>query len=536
MTGRALDSSGKPIVGALVALVEDVGHSHNCYDENFDITDSLGRFYVVAELDHSRVVVKRSDESIWQERVENRRTVNVLWPATSTIEMSVDRKLTQGDKTLGFHSAQYWAGMSVLRRTIELDAKNSGRIEGVLPGEYYVLADHVVGGENVTHEIAKVVVEEGEDYRMQLGENGRRIAGKLSQKPSTIRVVRQKMRYEDVSNPVELIECGADGSFQSRPLGPGDYLLHIANVPFSVPVSISDQKGAVITDESLGSPVQKMIWHTFDMRQQGRWSIEDTKIARLLAHADKKDVTTELLRIVEDDGSPYPWRETALTTLGKMTDREGVLDTMLGMLNADAPSRRKCVKIIRAFQNSKDGAERIIAAVSEFREDSDPRDRWGSYYTMCKLAEIDAERRQQAVPFLVEMLNDPWCRIRADVAAALGGFAAKEALPVLAIAKKDRIGQVRVWAAWAAWKVDGDDASAIALMTSHLYSTSYSGKWEAAYLLDHFESLPPLTVNALLEASKYEVKPPYVGVVYEWNRIKRSALSTLKKRAPEALE
>ncbi len=60
--GRALAHTGRPIVGALVALCEDIGYSGNCCDENFDITDQLGRFFLVGGLDRTRVVVAFSGD------------------------------------------------------------------------------------------------------------------------------------------------------------------------------------------------------------------------------------------------------------------------------------------------------------------------------------------------------------------------------------------------------------------------------------------------------------------------------------------
>jgi len=535
VTGRVLDSEGQPIVGVFVALLEEIGFSQDCYDENFDVTDSLGRFFVQAELDHTRIVARRTDKSTWQASVAGRDSVDVHWPAVSSIQLSVDPKLTAGETALSLRSTGYWVGMTALRRTFDLDAKHTATLENVLPGEYYVMAKKHVDGAEKEVEIAKIVVEEGREHQVRLEGKGQVITGRLSEMPPAIRIERLKRHYRDLPVTADFFACAPDGSFQSRPLGPGEYVLHVSNVPYKIRVLVTKNEGVVISDIDMGTSLQQSIWETLDMKQVGRWSIENERITRLLSHKETAAVTAELLRIVKDGKSPYSWKENEITALGKMTDRAGVLDNLLLLMTVDEDDMQTS-QIIRALENSKQANEKIIRTVSQFRNHSNHRIRWASYYTMRKLAEADASSRELAIPLMIDMLDDPWYRIRADVAGTLGFLQAEEALPALAITKKDRIGQVRVWAAWAVWKISGESQPAIALMTSHLYSTNYSGKWEAAYLLDSFEELPPLTVTALLEASNYEVKPPYVGVVFERNRIKRSAISTLKKRAPNALE
>ncbi len=191
--------------------------------------------------------------------------------------------------------------------------------------------------------------------------------------------------------------------------------------------------------------------------------------------------------------------------------------------------------MIRAFDDAKHDIPQIINAISPFLRDPDFRIRWGTCFTLARLGQSHAESRRRVIRLLIPLLSDPWDRTRADVAAALGRLGAEEALPALQKTRDDPVGRVRVVAAWAIWKINGDADQAIRLMTSRLNSSNQSGRLESAYMLAEFESLPPITVKALVAAAKFDGKPPFTGNAQVHASVKRSAMATLRKRAPEAL-
>jgi HEAT repeat protein len=180
---------------------------------------------------------------------------------------------------------------------------------------------------------------------------------------------------------------------------------------------------------------------------------------------------------------------------------------------------------------------KIIEGVAPYRNDDDMRVRWATYYTLARLNTADSSHQETVVQCFTEMLSDSWDRVRADVAAMLGRLQANEALPALRKTRDDPSAKVRVWGAWAMWKITGDQDPAVRLMTACLFNESLGGKWESAYLLADFEELPPLTVKALLHVTRLDEDPPQDKAdEFEQNRIKRTAISTLKKQAPESLE
>jgi hypothetical protein len=288
----------------------------------------------------------------------------------------------------------------------------------------------------------------------------------------------------------------------------------------NVPVTVEDAK----TDETdVKSYVQMML--------DGSALRPKPKIEGLFSHKDTDSVVRELLQIANDPRAPHAWLETVISALGHVTDRQEVLSSLVSLLDSSAGDQMATCLVIRAFENSTHESKAIISILSPYRNDPHFRIRWATYYTFLQLGNKDESNRSLIAPLLIDMLDDPWFRIRSDVSGVLGRWGVGTALPGLRERRQDNLGQVRVWAAWAEWKVTGKSDRAIALMTTQLYGDTYSGKWEAAYLLNEFETLPPLTKKVLREATKFEVKSPYVGAMYERNRIKRAAITTLKKFA-----
>lgn len=286
------------------------------------------------------------------------------------------------------------------------------------------------------------------------------------------------------------------------------------------PIAIKDAK----TDETdIKSYVQLML--------DGSALRPKPKIDGLLRHEDVDGVASELLRIAMDPTTPHSWLDTVIPTLGYLTDRDEVLQTLVKLLESAAGDQMVTCRVIRAFENSTHDTKAIISLLSPYRNDPHFRVRWATYYTFLRIGTKKESSRNLIAPLLIEMLDDPWLRVRSDVSGVLGRWQIGAAIPALRERRRDDLGQVRVWAAWAEWKVTGDADRAIALMTTQLYGDTYSGKWEAAYLLNEFETLPPLTKKVLREATRFEIKSPCVGAMYERNRIKRAATTTLRKFA-----
>jgi hypothetical protein len=526
--GRVIDHEGMPIVGALMAAVEDIGYSGKCYDENFDITDAEGRFFLVADAERTRVVVKRGETALWSVQRGGRNEILIQWPAPASLKLTVAPALVQRQRQLVLSSTHYWAGMSVLRRVVDLDVNFQAEVKDLLPGNYYVTYRAIQPDANLVT-LGTLSLEPEKETKWTRGgpeDGGRKIRGQLPRGTEWVKVSQLKMTYKHMPQGTELVSCRADGRFETRHLDAGVYRLE-SPTGVTTSVELTEENKPTVVDMSPPTGTELFVKQALAMQRTGRWSIDAARTKQLLGHQDRDGVVEELLRIVRSRTSSYKDRNIAQDALGQLTDREDVLQTLLAMLASETSPRRQA-KLIRAFEKSKSNTATIIKALAKHRHSDSFRVRWGCYSVLNQLADAEPGNRDLVIPLLVDMLGDSWPRTRGDVAAALGRMGAKDALPALMKAKKDPVGVVRVWAAWAIWKVNGDDKQAIALMTAQLYGDSLAGKWESAYLLAQFKDLPPLTVSALVEAAKYESKPPYVGVKYELNRIKRSAQATLK--------
>lgn len=553
--GRVLDHDGKPVVGALVAICERIGYSNQCYDENFDATDELGRFVVQAGIDKNRLVIRRSPTAIWKYALKPLQDYALVhWPAPASCEITVDESLGSPGDTLTITTAKYWAGMSVLRYRAVLDENRKASVIDLMPTHYVITNNkklkHVES--TIAIEIGRLSVKPGESVNVSCQESGQRgLKGRvtLPLKPLTISIDRQKNAYEDHPRVVDAVDCEADGSFATRPLQPGRYVLTVfgpeqpqlqaQGLGFrGIPRRFTITQRITVPDEDL--PIEVTFDHKpagtadavhaiLDMQSTGRWSVAKQIVSNLIAHADRAGVEAELIRVINDTHAPYEWRDPALKALGGMTESPRAVKALLANLKSAQGVRLK-TQAIRAFDGAKHAVDSIVTELLPFTRDAEFRVRWAAYFALMQLALIEGADRAVIEKALSHMLADPWERTRADVAAALGRLEAKSTLAALKNARRDRSGKVRVWAAWAIWKITGDQDQAVKLMTARLYNESSVGKWEAAYLLADLKDLPPLTIKGLQALARME----HDRRDYERQRIKQVANSTLKKVAPQA--
>lgn len=566
--GRVVDHLGNPIVGAQVAIVERIGYSGYCYDENFDKTDELGRFLVVAEVDRMCLVVRRAAGVIWKQTLRlDELSVEMVWPEPATCTIAVDSKIGNGSNEISIQSARYWAGMSSLRRFAALDEYNKIVVSDLLPGAYLVAIKKTVQNEKRTAaayvEVGKFSVNPGEKKVVKVRRSGkRRVSGKVvvpGNVAIVLNVVRQRSHYEDAYGIADVVACEADGSFTTDPLPPGRYQLRFQGPPpdqkqqrkmigfryNAQPLTITKRIVVPEADEPVAidfTPKKNFSTAEYAHRtldSQGpmnvSWSYTDVKVANLIRYKDRKGMAAESIRILNDDQSPHEWKNPVRRALAGMTDTDGVLDALLADLDRSVSSGRD-LGIISAMTSVKHDVPRVVDALGKYRNSDNVFIRRGVLYPIGRFVDHDEVLRTKIIPWLIEALTDSDAKIRSDMAATLGRIEAEVALPALREARKDPNARIRVYAAWAIWRITGEADQAIKLMTIRLRGNSYAGKWESAYLLSQFNKLPPITVDALVAVTKYNVKPPYTTTdSYEKQRIKRSAIQTLKKLAPEAL-
>ncbi|MAG93678.1 MAG: hypothetical protein CMJ48_08010, partial [Planctomycetaceae bacterium] len=502
--GRVVDHEGKPVVGALVAFAERIGYSGECFDENFDKTDEMGRFLVEGDLERTRVVVRRSATAIWNVNLKpEQEFVAITWPKPATCHITVDPSLCNPNDDLTITTTRYCAGMSVIRVKARIDADRRATVANLIPGDYFIAANKSItigdADETTPVEIGHFSIEPGEEKRVSCVQGGqRRVVGKIPKAGvrMRLRVERQKLRYEDWTRCVGFVACAEDGSFRTRPLEPGRYLLRFVGPapanrggfrgfgfpagPVTVKHRLDIPNDDVPIELTVGGKQQgtsAFVHQTLDREASGLWSNADIQISELLAHPDRKGVSEELLRITNDPLAPYSWRRPALRALGGMTDSPKVIDALLEKLKSVPRSDTKAkARVIRAFAGCKHSSRKIVESIAEYRNDENLRVRWATYDTLARLVHVDPDNRERIIGWLVEMLSDPWDRIRADVAATLGRLAANQSVPALRKARNDPVGKVRVWSAWAIARITHERRQAVELMTERLLGVSLAGK------------------------------------------------------------
>ncbi len=571
--GRVIDHEGKPVVGAQVAIAEPIGYSGNCYDENFDTTDELGRFVLEGHIRRNRLAIRRGPGQIWRAELKpDQRSVEVTWPQPAKLTLAVDPKLCQPKSQLSISTAQYWAGMSTMNYSAQLDGEYRAAVQDVMPGDYVVSTKKMIsiGGKEKSRyvEIGRFSVNAGESKVVRCEPVGQAmIQGKLKG-ALYVTIDRQKNTYHDVARTVDIVALREDGGFQVGPLSAGRYVLRFfgASGPeirggrFGGPAGdqlarkqrIAIHKTDMQVELNLSTApkgVVAFVHQTLDSeRSRGAsWSHADVQAAQLSLHVDRAGVVKELLRALDDPNSPQPWQHVILQALGSMTETPGVLDGLLASIEkprtamesalAQGSRRRRWLSpaIIRTLQDSKVSLGKIVDGIFQHRKSDDLILRSATFGALGRLAAAHPDLHAKVVPYLIEALSDADDGTRGDAAATLGRINAKQAVKKLYDLREDPSGKVAVWSAWAIWKVTGAREQAEAAMITRLRGDKFGGKWEAVYLLSEFEEPAKETIAALVELTKYDGKAPFTGDEYERNRLKNQAKRTLKAIAPNAL-
>lgn len=566
--GIVVDHNGAPIASAQVALCRDIGYDHRSFDENYDVTDAEGRFVVEGDLTRSRVVVRRPDGSTWhQTTAPGQNRIEIRWPKPAAVSVSLDKSvgsLISGTAVV-LVSKHYWVGMSPLRRETDIGSESQAVFERVPPGEYAVL----VGRQPELAKpstappiprrliaVARVRVDPGERKSVTAVSSGNRtISGKFdTSEPLVIEVREQKTAYEHVTQLVDYLTTSPTGHFETRALPPGRYLLRVTrNRPkpdpgelggfrpqrpvnlvgkYRVTVPVVDQP--VTLKLPLEDTVANRVQQVLDSEGQTNvsWSYADVQAAMV----EKGSETTKLLvDMLSDPHAPEPWKRLSLQTLNRRLDSETVVSRLVDLL-AKTNDQKLRTAIIGGFRSSGHHQDRLVTAIIPLARATDYRMRWAVITTLPTL--ITDQNRNAVIPVLIQALSDPWDRTRSDAAAWLARLNAESAATELErVRSEDPVGKVRVSAAYAIWKLTGDQKQALQIMTVRLRKDDdYSGQWESAWYLSQFDELPDITIRALVAKTEVEVKAPFDTIdKYEQNRVKRTAISTLNKLAPEAL-
>jgi len=571
--GQVLDHEGNPIIGALVAIAEPIGYSHQCYDENFDKTDELGRFLVEGHQSRSRLAIRRGPGQIWRFNLKpDKRNVEIEWPKLATCKVTVNPKLCKPGAAITITTTKYWAGMSIMRYETRLDQNHQATVNNMIPGEYFISSSKTIAVGDEKEEkswpvdIGQFTIDAGETKDVRCEPVGVRIKGRLEDATKKVaedgkmflRIARQKNVYHDWSRSVDVLPLDREGKFQTAALQPGRYVFRFYRVQKEEPRGGLRGFGAVggdhqwyktrvtinegDSDFKLTFPqhgkkgIVGFVHQTLDSEPLAihSWAHSDVQVAQLKRHEDRLGVSQELLRILADPHTPQPWLHVTVEALGQMLETPGIVDALLKTL--EKPHRvRSRASIFRALQTSKDSAGKIIDGIAKYRKSDDLILRNATHSALGRLAATSPEAKEKAVPFLIDALSDSDERLRSDAAASLGRCKAEQSVEKLYELREDRNGKVAVWAAWAIWQTTRAREQAVAVMTTRLRAKTFDGKWDAVYLLSEFDDPTEEIIDALVELTKFDEKPPYHGDNYQRIRLKRTAESTLKKIAPDVL-
>ncbi|MCA9047532.1 MAG: hypothetical protein KDA89_02320 [Planctomycetaceae bacterium] len=144
------DHHGKPLSHVTAALVPDSDASfvgHGTYLENFDLTDSAGRFRVEGpvvrseSVDHRRIVFHRPDHGLFVMPASVAADAGaIVWPEPAQLDWAVPESVARPGDTIEVRRTD-----SLIRRyapELSLQGRADGRISArLLPGRYVITTD-----------------------------------------------------------------------------------------------------------------------------------------------------------------------------------------------------------------------------------------------------------------------------------------------------------------------------------------------------------------------------------------------------------
>ncbi|MGI9473480.1 MAG: hypothetical protein ACR2NZ_18205 [Rubripirellula sp.] len=329
--GRLVNHLGAPMSDVIVALVEPIGHSLDCFYENFDVTDEQGRFNVAGSVSKNRLIFRQSNGRTWRLRVTDLQDDRLVrWPPPSTItahlssalrnELSVEEADDEASPRLSLQTEQYWGGMSIMVIAPERVSDGDTVFKHVLPANYALTIPKTidVAGQRITRriELRRVHVQPGEHQQLSLVPNGgTRLSGKCPI-GSYLVVSRMQQTYEDCPAAIELVAID-EGHFETRPLPKGDYRVE-AHVHGNNPalrrmgdsavrrwnIRIDGTEGSLKLDElPQPSKLEAAVTFILDSSDDSRVSLRS-----LTARWPEHEVLSEFANRLNDDAIPYFWR------------------------------------------------------------------------------------------------------------------------------------------------------------------------------------------------------------------------------------
>lgn len=559
VAGTLTDHAGNPIQDALVAIVEPIGYSRHCYFDNFDMTDSEGRFRVRGGTQKTRLIFRVASGKLWVHHVGESTPpspIDVTWPESGGVLIQVPASLAKPSSDVVVRSKAYWSGMSVMSQSAKLNESGIARVDELMPADYVVTVSQevVIGGKTEQRQvdIGHFRLKAGEIKQVKCVPGKTTLTGRLSSggviQPSYVVIERIQESYVDQPVAADYVSLSKEGSFRSRPLPAGTYSVRAMMANVGQPgrfgfggATVAVQQWLVTIDESQDLvdldelPARSDVFSIVDqeidraLRGTGRRS-SSSSAGRLVKHEKRAEIELELLRLMTDAGYPYNKRRQIPTILGGMLDSPAVVMGLLGAIEHPLNVRERR-EYLRAVGQSTVHVDAIVDQLESLIEDSDHIARGIVVRGLGTLAVRNPEHRPRIEKLLVRCLDDGIATTRSTAIDFLGQINAADSVPALMAAAEDEYRPAAVTAGYAIWKITGDADATYGVMTRVLGSEGLSGMWEAAYFMQQVAEKHPVpddTRRVLRRVSKMAGKPPFRNSFeYEQSRAAKAAQKVL---------
>jgi len=553
LQGRVLDADGKPVPGARVFLAEDWWRREP-YLAEMDTTDADGRF-VVATSQAPRTLAVAAEELKWAVEVESGTgEFTVRLPKQSEVTFRVPEAIQLERDELSITGQRLDSGNGCPFGSRRVKVPADRRVLLRLPPGVFSIGHRKPKFGDV--ELDEIEVKGDGEQAFTIGRReGCRIHGritglaetlaKLHAQAARVTVSAAKIHSPFDSRTFAMVFCDEQGRFDVGPIPHGPCVIRVQGVyrgvidpshrrenPWILTHRVTAAGDAIELDlptererETTVEAVHRLL--DWEPLVYPGWAPLEPFFS-LSHHPDREGVVAELVRLLNDDRTPWNWRNTAISTLSALRPVTDQTHSELVKAIDNPVNHAWRPTIIAWLDRLGPEAVAVIDKLAEFKDDPHWRVRYAVVDVYGDISRELGKPHPTMERTWVAALDDQDGRVREKAAGWLGHHRCLAGLLKLRANLNDSYAPARAKTAWAVSAIANDADATVGAMIEILRGNDYAGRLEAAHYLQHFDHRAEAALPALRENTNFDKEPPFRnGEDTLRYRIKKAALKAI---------
>ena len=554
LQGRVLGADGKPVPGARVFLAEDWWRREP-YLAEMDVTDADGRF-VVATSQAPRTLAVAAGNVKWAVELKSGtseftarlpKLVEVTFRVPEAIQLDRDELSITGRRLDSGNGYPFGC------RRVKVPADR--RVQLRLPPGFFSIGHRKPKFGDVELDEIEVKGDGKQSFTIGRREGCRihgRITGlaetlaKLHAQAARVTVSAAKIHSPFDSRTFAMVFCDEQGRFDVGPIPHGPCVIRVQGVyrgvidpshrrenPWILTHRVTAAGDAIELDlptererETTVEAVHRLL--DWEPLVYPGWAPLEPFFS-LSHHPDREGVVAELVRLLNDDRTPWNWRNTAISTLSALRPVTDQTHSELVKAIDNPVNHAWRPTIIAWLDRLGPEAVAVIDKLAEFKDDPHWRVRYAVVDVYGDISRELGKPHPTMERTWVAALDDQDGRVREKAAGWLGHHRCLAGLLKLRANLNDSYAPARAKTAWAVSAIANDADATVGAMIEILRGNDYAGRLEAAHYLQHFDDRAQAALPALRENTNFDKEPPFRnGEGTLRYRIKMAALKAIE--------